>query len=180
MLVASGRMVVKKVKNTIESIRLSRHEVLWKILEQIPHSRLGLLAKVHILQHFCEKYLFIWYYCSTRPRPNLAIFDISRLHIPRQRLMLKYCNMRASTTLWTMNISLIGTILSDHMLLISNIIIPPKMTNCEVMNRHPRSFNTILNFYRTGKLHVADEMCALAFKLVLMILTRIYTDTCRF
>ena len=56
------------------------------------------------------------------------------------------------------------------------------MTNCEIMNRHPRSFNTILNFYRTGKLHVADEMCALAFKLVLMILylPRIYMDSWRF
>ena len=80
MLVASGRMVevenMKSEKYYWEYSFLFRHEVLWKILEQIPHSRLGLLAKVHILQHFCEKYLFIWYYCSTRPRPSLfSIFQ---------------------------------------------------------------------------------------------------------
>ena len=66
---------------------------------------------------------------------------------------------------------------------IMNIRHPRKnATNCEIMNRHPRSFNTILNFYRTGKLHVADEMCALAFKLVLMILylPLIYMDSCSF
>lgn len=95
-VIARSRFLNKRVKLNVGGIR---HEVLWKILEQIPHSRLDLLSKAktdaEILQYASEYNLV----------DNEYFFD-----------------------------------------------------------RHPRSFNTILNFYRTGKLHVADEMCALAFR----------------
>ena len=95
-VIQKSRTMNKRVKLNVGGIR---HEIMWSILETVPVSRLGMLAKTKThedIMNLCDDYSLV---------DNEYFFD-----------------------------------------------------------RHSRSFNTILNFYRTGKLHIADEMCILAFQ----------------
>jgi len=54
------------------------------------------------------------------------------------------------------------------------------MENEFFFDRSPRSFYPILNFYRTGKLHLAEDVCAISFSddLTYWGITDVHFDVC--
>ena len=111
-IIQKSRQLNRRVTLNVGGVR---HDVLWKMLEQVPQSRLGKLVQASThedILNLCDTYSLI---------DNEYFFD-----------------------------------------------------------RHPRSFNSILNFYRTGNLHVIDEMCIMAFSddLEYWMINEVFLESC--
>ena len=116
-------------KRAVLNVGGERHEVLWRTLEQIPYSRLG------------GKF--------SQVLENLSAFAGKLAVASSHESVMEQADYY----------SLIGEPSLPKKKMLHIFVINFSWPDNEFFfDRHPRSFKTILNYYRTGRLHATDEM----------------------
>ena len=123
-------------RSVVLNVGGERHEVLWKTLDRLPRTRLGQLRRCtthESLLRLCDDY------------GVMSGAELSQTSLVDKFLQADDCRKR----------------LPDGETAVAVPAAPDKMEY--FFDRHPSSFASVLNFYRTGKLHLVDEMCVLSF-----------------
>ena len=120
-VIQKSRTMNKRVKLNVGGIR---HEIMWKVLECVPNSRLGMLAKVNHNEKRCQTWInpssanylvvdkvaFHGLIMSTPSDLDLELkLELNSSYFFRPRLMRILWNCVMITPLWTMNTSLTAT-----------------------------------------------------------------------
>lgn len=128
--IGQSRLMNRRVVLNVGGVR---HEVLWRTLERLPHTRLGRLGAL------------------TRDlMGQLSSGDHYQSPYSGHQQLMLLCD--------------------DY-----------DYSKCEFFfDRQPRSFVAVLNFYRTGKLHLVEELCVISFSedLVYWGVDELYLDSC--
>ena len=121
-------------KRAVLNVGGERHEVLWRTLEQIPYSRLG--------REICSNNISI-----SKKIPFLC-----------RKVGSGFLPWVCYGAGWLLLTNRFKTTKAKASSMLSLLFMAD---NEFFFDRHPRSFKTILNYYRTGRLHTTDEMWVL-------------------
>lgn len=149
-----------------------KHEVCWRAIERLPHSRLGRLSG--LLRTLVQS---IYQAHQVLEHKNNFSSDNA------QRPISDNCGLS------NLQSQAIDTVLGSGLASIPHAVHRTVLSLCDDYNlddcefffdRQPRSFGTVLNFYRTNKLHMVEELCVINFSedLDYWGIDELYLDSC--
>ncbi len=94
---------------------------------------------------------------------SFSIKSISHINVVLWRTLSRLPNTRLGRLAKLRKLTLYSTRSMPHDELMRLCDDYDSSTGEYFFDRHPRTFTTVINFYRTGKLHLVDDICVLSF-----------------